>query len=277
MRIVLLRSGPSEETLAAYRLMGLDLDATYDEIESSFDTLLVEYKGDPKKKIKLQVAKDRILEDRLRQRMAGGIAGFTGIKDPFDVPEGPKPFFKIPPRLQGIMELPDKELVTKNALIFGILSVLPLASAAWASTSLAMGFAISLYLLYNRGVDNSSEMGAEMRQYKVGASPRPRMGSRAASESTRTCASALPSRRPLTPWPSCACVCACARAGQAADYGRGHHAAPRVDQRERPAALLRAALAHVRLRLAGVPHRPRRLHRLRNRRFPLQSPGRVLV
>ena len=39
--------------LAAYRLMGLDIDATYEEIERSFDNLLVQYSGEPKKKIQM--------------------------------------------------------------------------------------------------------------------------------------------------------------------------------------------------------------------------------
>lgn len=157
---------PAEETLAAYRLMGLDLDATYDEIERAFDDLSASYAGDPKRKIKLAVAKDKILEDRLRQRMSGSLQGFTGVKDPYDIPEGPKPFFKIPPRLQGVMELPDKNLLIKNVIVFGLIGILPAAAAEWAATSIAIGFGVSFYLLYNRGVE-SSEMEAEMRPPKT--------------------------------------------------------------------------------------------------------------
>ena len=47
--------------------MGLDLDATYDEIEAAFNDLTAQYAGDAKRKIKLSVAKDKILDDRLRQ------------------------------------------------------------------------------------------------------------------------------------------------------------------------------------------------------------------
>ena len=48
-------SGPSEEVLPYYRLMGLDYEATYDEIETAYNTLLAQYTKEPKKKIKLQV------------------------------------------------------------------------------------------------------------------------------------------------------------------------------------------------------------------------------
>ena len=42
-RFFISHSGPSEDTLAAYRLMGLDLDATYDEIEAAFNDLTAQY------------------------------------------------------------------------------------------------------------------------------------------------------------------------------------------------------------------------------------------
>jgi len=153
-------SEPSEDVLAAYRLMGLDVDASYDEIEAVYNDLLESYQKDPKRKIKLQVAKDKILDDRLRQRMSskGGFA-----VDPFAY-KGPKPpLITIPPALQGVMELPDKETAGKNAFVFGALGLLPAVTAAWASTSVGLGFAISLYLLYNRGLPDSGDMGAEMR------------------------------------------------------------------------------------------------------------------
>jgi len=159
-------AGPSEETLAAYRLMGLDLDATYDDIERAFDLLVAEAAGDAKRKIKLQVAKDKILDDRLRQRMAGGLKSFKTVVDPFDRPEGPKPLITIPPFLQGVMELPDKDTLIKNVVVFGIIGMLPVITTSWAPTSISLGFAVSLWLLYNRGVEQSGDMGAEMRPPK---------------------------------------------------------------------------------------------------------------
>jgi hypothetical protein len=158
-------SGPSEDVLMAYRLMGLDLDATYDEIERSYDELMVDYAKDPKRKIKLQVAKDKILEDRLRQRMSGS-SSFSAVVDPFARKDGPKPLITIPPALQGIMEVPDKEVALKNLAVFGLIGCLPAVTVTWLSTSFGIGFAVSLYLLYNRGVPDQGEMGAEMRPPK---------------------------------------------------------------------------------------------------------------
>jgi len=158
-------SGPSEEVLASYRLMGLDLDASYDEIERVFEDLLKQYEGDAKRKIKLQVAKDKILGDRLRQRMSGG-SSFAAVVDPYERKEGPRPLITIPPRLQGIMELPTKDVLLKNVFVFGLIGLLPAVTIEWASTSVGLGFAVALYLLYNRGVPQSTGMDAEMRPPK---------------------------------------------------------------------------------------------------------------
>ena len=62
-------AGPSEEAQALYRMLGIAEDADYDEIVGAYDKLCEKYEGQTKRLIKLQVAKDKILEDRLRQRM----------------------------------------------------------------------------------------------------------------------------------------------------------------------------------------------------------------
>ena len=66
-------SEPSEELVAAFRMLGIAEDATYDEVESAYAELLERYKGQTKQTIKLQVAKDKILDFRLRQRMSGAL------------------------------------------------------------------------------------------------------------------------------------------------------------------------------------------------------------
>ena len=162
-------SGPSEEVLAAYRLMGLGEDADYDEIEAAFDSLSAAAEGDTKKKIKLQVAKDRIFDNRLRQRMSGAFKGTAPI-NPFEREEGPKPLIKIPVFLADVMELPTKEKLFQNLAIFTLIGLLPALSKSWASTSITLGFGVGLFTLYNRGVpESSSEMGAEMRPPKARA------------------------------------------------------------------------------------------------------------
>ena len=57
-------------------------------------------------KMRSQVAKDKILEERLRQRMTGQLK--STVKDPFDI-KVKKPLITLPPWLEEIAELPSKK------------------------------------------------------------------------------------------------------------------------------------------------------------------------
>lgn len=159
-------SGPSEETLEYYRLFGLGEDATYDEINSKYDDLEKRYEGDTKMIIKLQVAKDKIFDDKLRQRMSGALG--SAVKDPYaNLGMDKKPLITIPPFLQEYIELPTRATLVENAVVFFVIGMLPSLSKGWASSSVGLGFAVGLYKLYNRGVPETNEMSAEMRPPKV--------------------------------------------------------------------------------------------------------------
>jgi len=159
-------SGPSEESLEYYRLFGLGEDATYDEINGKYDELAARYTDDPKMTIKLQIAKDKIFDDKLRQRMSGSLG--AGVKDPYaNIGVEKKPLITLPPFLDDIMELPTRSALIENALVFGVIGLLPAISKGWSSSSVGLGFAVGLYKLYNRGIPNTNDMGAEMRPPKV--------------------------------------------------------------------------------------------------------------
>jgi len=159
--------GPSEEAQGLYRMLGLAEDATYDEINEAYEVLATKYAGETKRLINLQVAKDKILEDRLRQRMSGSLKASVS-ESPFERRDEPRKLISLPPFLEGVMELPTRQELTKNAIVFACIGLLPVLSLSWASTSVSLGFAASLYLLYNRGVpDSGNTMGAEMRPPKV--------------------------------------------------------------------------------------------------------------
>jgi len=64
---------PTEEIVAAFRMLGIAEDATYEAVETAYAELLERYAGQTKQTIKLQIAKDKILDFRLRQRMTGAI------------------------------------------------------------------------------------------------------------------------------------------------------------------------------------------------------------
>jgi len=156
--------GPSEEMEARYRMLGVSSDATYDEIESAYNALATKYTGETKRIIKLQVAKDKILEERLRQRMSGQL---KAVRDPFE-DTAKKPLIKLPGWLEPYAELPTREDLIRNVAIFGALGMLPAISRTWAQSSITIGLFIGIFLLYNRGApNNSGGMEFEMRPTKV--------------------------------------------------------------------------------------------------------------
>ncbi|KAL1524724.1 hypothetical protein AB1Y20_019607 [Prymnesium parvum] len=160
-------AGPPEEIQALFRLLGLAEDATYDEVTSAYEELASKYKGETKRLIKLQVAKDKILDFRLKQRMTGALKVAEAFGED-RYADQKKPLITLPPFLESVMELPSKEALTKNAIVFGVIGLLPMLSLSWASTSVSLGFAVALYLLYNRGApDTGNDMDAAMRPPKV--------------------------------------------------------------------------------------------------------------
>merc|ERR1712046_270691 len=116
---------------------------TYDEIVDGYDALCAKYKGETKKLIKLQVAKDKILEDRLRQRMSGSMKPMytTAPEDR----KAPPRQLKLPPFMDDFAQLPTKGEVIENALVFGFIGLLPILSGAFAPTSVMIMTGVSIY------------------------------------------------------------------------------------------------------------------------------------
>lgn len=150
----------------AYRLLGVAEESSYDEVEKSFDELMLQYSGEPKTKIKLQIAKDKINDARLSKAMGQLKTGrLSAPVNPFERVEGPKPLITIPPRLQPYMELPTKEDLITNVGIFAVIGLLPALSKSWTTTSVGMGFALGMWRLYMKGAP-PQDMEASMRPPK---------------------------------------------------------------------------------------------------------------
>ena len=58
---------------------------------------------------------------------------------------------KLPNWLEPIAEIPKRKDVLTNAALFGALGLIPIFNAQLASTSITVGFAMSLFKLFNRG------------------------------------------------------------------------------------------------------------------------------
>ena len=123
---------------------GVAEDADYDEINAVYEELEAKYKGDVKRIIKLKVARDKILEDRLRQRMQGTLQANDDVRVASDnFSDEKKPLIKLPRFLERITMFPTKDLMLKNAAVFAFVAFLPVLDKSWASTSLGLGFGVS--------------------------------------------------------------------------------------------------------------------------------------
>lgn len=60
-----------QERAKLHRQLGIAEDATYEEIVEATDRLMAANADDLKNKVKIEIAKDRILQLRLNERMAG--------------------------------------------------------------------------------------------------------------------------------------------------------------------------------------------------------------
>jgi len=60
-----------QEGAQLYRDLGVAEDATFEEIQEATATLLARYEGDLKKKVKVEITKDKIMQLRLNQRLGG--------------------------------------------------------------------------------------------------------------------------------------------------------------------------------------------------------------
>lgn len=67
-----------QERNALHRQLGIAEDATYEDIVAATDALIAKAGTDLKAKVKIEIAKDKILQIRLNERLAG-LA--TGTKD----------------------------------------------------------------------------------------------------------------------------------------------------------------------------------------------------
>lgn len=143
-----------------YRKFGIAEDADYDEIVAAYERLRGKSADDKKELIRLEVAKDRILEDRLRQRMSGGLRS--------KVSEGnwdraqrfkPKKAFNeyLPPYVRQFFEVPSRDFRTNVSIFFAMLGGFALALPAMASAVMMAGYLVSNGVLFNKGLPAQKE------------------------------------------------------------------------------------------------------------------------
>jgi len=136
----------------AYRQLGVPEDATYDEIMDAYIKLSEQYQNDPARMKKIDTAKEFILNERLKARMAGALRP-TVVDSPFDE----KPVVRIPPWviagefISKIFEMPTLSYTGRVLITVGGLCAAAWFSPRTAGTVLMLQTVSGAAFVYNRG------------------------------------------------------------------------------------------------------------------------------
>jgi hypothetical protein len=132
-----------------YEKLGVDENASFDEIQEARNRLVDEHSGDRKQVEAIEAAYDAILMERLRLRQEGKIKVPDRIRFPERLSEPPPDFTptpskKTPDWLQRLLDTPSQTDILLPAALFLGSGLLSLAAPAPA---LALGVGFSLYFL----------------------------------------------------------------------------------------------------------------------------------
>ncbi|NEQ47118.1 MAG: hypothetical protein F6K00_27690 [Leptolyngbya sp. SIOISBB] len=132
-----------------YDTLGLDENASFEEIQEAKERLVTECEDDRKQKEAIESAYDAILMERLRLRQEGKIKVPDRIRFAEEVPEKPPAQsmasdISRPAWMESFLDTPDRNDVLVPAGIFGSLAIVSLAGP---SLALALGVGVAIYFL----------------------------------------------------------------------------------------------------------------------------------
>jgi len=120
-----------------HRELGIADDATFEEIQAVTNSLILgaEADGDVKKKIKVEVAKDRLMQIKLNARLAGLTELTEDAKAQSRLEEADEdedlypdkkstPTLRMPSLFNGLIQKPDEEWRNKQVKVFGIMTLI---------------------------------------------------------------------------------------------------------------------------------------------------------
>lgn len=164
-----------------HRELGIAEDATYEEIVEATDRMIAMADGDLKRKIQIEVVKDKILQIRLNERLAGLMSdivtkdakaqsGFEtdGNKMADDMAEAAdnrKKEWNAPAWTKGLIVKPDRKHIEGQVRLWGILSLIGLALPPFISYSNRFTWLVFIAQLSFRGMprDESGGGGVAMQ------------------------------------------------------------------------------------------------------------------
>jgi Protein CHAPERONE-LIKE PROTEIN OF POR1-like len=142
-----------------YEQLGLNEDASFDEIKAARDRLTEEHTNDRKQVERLEAAYDAILMDRLRMRQEGKIKVPEGIRFPERLvsppPSSPPVQVKQSPAwMQRLLDTPTRNDILLPAGLFAALAALSVLAASTNIQQLSLAIAIGLSLYFINRKEN---------------------------------------------------------------------------------------------------------------------------
>eukprot|EP00560_Eucampia_antarctica_P009187 CAMPEP_0197823664 /NCGR_PEP_ID=MMETSP1437-20131217/992_1 /TAXON_ID=49252 ORGANISM="Eucampia antarctica, Strain CCMP1452" /NCGR_SAMPLE_ID=MMETSP1437 /ASSEMBLY_ACC=CAM_ASM_001096 /LENGTH=259 /DNA_ID=CAMNT_0043422947 /DNA_START=152 /DNA_END=928 /DNA_ORIENTATION=+ len=158
------------ESAKLHRQLGIAEDATFEEISVATDGLIrkAEADGDAKRKVKVEIAKDRIMQIRLNERLAG-LATVTKaaqaqsrieedeMEEEEDLfPEDKKREWRVPRFLEGIVVKPDAAYRNKQIKVYGILTLICFIVPPFTERIMMLNWMVAAGQIGRRGTTDTS-------------------------------------------------------------------------------------------------------------------------
>jgi len=158
-----------------HRELGIAEDATYEEINEATEKMIALSEGDLKRKIQIEVVKDKILQIRLNERLAGltseivtkdakAQSGFEADGNKLqeqmaEAAQNRKKEWNAPAWTKGLIVKPDQAQIKGQVRLWGILSLIGLALPPFISYSNRFTWLVCIAQLSFRGMPKSEGGG----------------------------------------------------------------------------------------------------------------------
>jgi len=163
-----------QEAALLYRELGVAEDATFEEIQEATATLLARYENDLKRRVKVEITKDKIMQIRLNQRLGGMVKETSDAAANSYLEEDAEEFGKqpinwqLPGWLQTLVVKPDQVWRDQCVFWFGAFSVLGILIPSQAEGLQKWSLILSGALMGTRGTPKAEPGVAMFRTAKVG-------------------------------------------------------------------------------------------------------------
>lgn len=146
-----------QEGAKLYRELGVAEDATFEEIQEATQNLLLRHEGDLKKKVKIEMTKDKIMQLRLNQRLGGMLRESKEARADSYLKEDAEDFKKVkkewtpPAWSRGLIVKPSEQWRDNCIIFFGGSAVLGIFLPTAAGGLKFMSFLLGAGFLAKRG------------------------------------------------------------------------------------------------------------------------------